>query len=364
MTSSDETARTAIAEQAGAWYIANQAGELGYDDAVAFFAWLKTSPVHIEEYLGVAQIAGCAGAALGEPRISLEDYLRDTGATDPAVVALGAPPAPQGRREVWPSFAQVRRIAASIAALAVLAASAIWWNGDGELLGLPRTYRTAHGEQSIHQLPDGSTVRLDTDSVVNVRYSNRERVVELDRGQALFEVSRDQRRFRVAAGDVGAIAVGTRFDVYRRAETTLISVAEGQVAVYAGAAPRLPTEGPAPKGMQIVTAGYQARADAGVLAAQPVPVDLDQTLGWLQHKIVFKFRPLGEVAAEFNRYGRTPVEIDDKALRALPVSGRFDADDTESFVEFLATVPGVKVESASTRIRISRLVSQHNDRSR
>ena len=84
--------------------------------------------------------------------------------------------------------------------------------------------------------------------------------------------------------------------------------------------------------MQRVTAGYQARVDGGVLSAHPVPVDLEQTLGWLQHKIAFEHRALGEVAAEFNRYGNIPVEIDDEDFRVLPVSGMFDAGDTESFV--------------------------------
>jgi transmembrane sensor len=61
------------------------------------------------------------------------------------------------------------------------------------------------------------------------------------------------------------------------------------------------------------------------------------------------------VAAEFNRYGRVPVEIEDAALRALPVSGMFDADDTESFVVFLQTLPGVRVEKTPTRIRVTRV---------
>jgi len=48
---------------------------------------------------------------------------------------------------------------------------------------------------------------------------------------------------------------------------------------------------------QHVTAGYQARIDGGVMSAQPVPVDLRQVLGWLQRKIVFEHRPLGDVTA-------------------------------------------------------------------
>ena len=58
------------------------------------------------------------------------------------------------------------------------------------------------------------------------------------------------------------------------------------------------------------------------------------------------------MAAEFNRYGKIPVEIEDAELRALPVSGMFDAADTESFVTFLETLPGVRVERTTKRIRV------------
>ena len=60
----------------------------------------------------------------------------------------------------------------------------------------------------------------------------------------------------------------------------------------------------------------------------------------------------GEVAAEFNRYSRTVVEIDDPTLRVLPVSGRFDAYDTESFAKFLESLDGVAVEHTALRIRV------------
>ena len=124
------------------------------------------------------------------------------------------------------------------AVVLVLAASALWWLHDGDLLGLPKTYQTAHGEQIVAQLPDGSELHLNTDSSVTVRYTRSERVVEIARGQALFTVARDEhRRFRVAAGDAHVLAVGTRFDIYRRPDATIVTVVEGSVAVLAGQPP-------------------------------------------------------------------------------------------------------------------------------
>jgi transmembrane sensor len=113
-----------------------------------------------------------------------------------------------------------------------------------------------------------------------------------------------------------------------------------------------------PPGALRVSAGYQVRVDAGGVLAQPVPVDVQQTVAWLQQKIAFDRRPLGEVADEFNRYGSIPIEIDDAALRALPISGVFDAYDIDSFVAFLQTLDGVRVERTNARIRVFSVKSQ------
>jgi transmembrane sensor len=353
VTPSEEQVRSAVAQQAGTWFIANQSGSLEQDERAAFVAWLKASPVHVEEYLGVALIAHDLPAAAEDPQEPLESLLELARADDSdGVVRLEASlpvrePAPKRMRAPhgW-SFAT------SIAAMVLLAASVLWWVRDGEFLGLPRAYQTAHGEQSVTQLPDGSELRLNTDSAVTVRYTRSERVVEIARGQALFTVARDDhRRFRVAAGDAQIIAVGTQFDIHRRPHSTIVTVVEGSVAVLAGQPPP-PGVTAFPPGALRVNAGYQVHVDAGGVLAQPIPVDVQQTVAWLQQKIAFHGRPLGEVADEFNRYGSIPIEIDDAALRALPISGVFDAYDIDSFVAFLQTLDGVRVERTNARIRV------------
>jgi transmembrane sensor len=354
MTPSDEEIRTAIAQQAAEWFIANQAGPLPEEDGAAFLAWLKASPIHVREYLGVARVARHLPAAVGKPQVPLETFLAQAAASDPDTVVAMPRRAPEQKRSgVRPLSSRAWPIAASLLALAV---GALWWAHDRELFGIPKTYRTAHGEQSIERLPDGSVLRLDTDSEATVRYSATERLIEIRRGQALLEVAHEnRRRFRVAAGNAGAIAVGTQFDVYRKAGAIEFIVVQGEIAVFTGEPSWLRNAEGLPPGVQRVTAGYRLRIDADATPSQPAPVDLGQALGWVQHKIVFQHRPLGEVAAEFNRYGKIPVEIEDAELRTLPVSGVFDAGDTESFVAFLETLPGVRVERSPERIRIIRM---------
>jgi transmembrane sensor len=354
VTASEAQVRAAVAQQAGTWFIANQSGPLEQAERADFIAWLKASPVHVEEYLGVALIAHDLPAAAVDPGMPLESLIELARADNSDdVVSLEAfvpVPEPAPRRTRAPlrwSFAT-----AVAAVVLVLAASALWWMHDGEILGLPKTYRTAHGEQVVAELPDGTELHLNTDSAVTVRYSPNERLVEIARGQALFTVAQDERRrFRVAAGDVHVLAVGTQFDGYRRPDATIVTVVEGSVAVLAGEPP-LPGVPGFPAGALRVDAGYQVRVDTGGMPAQPMPVDVQQAVAWLQDKIAFEQRPLGEVADEFNRYVSVPIEIDDAALRALPVSGVFDAHDIDSFVAFLQTLEGVRVERTDTRIRV------------
>ena len=360
MTPSEEQVRAAVAQQAGTWFIANQSGSLEQAERAAFVAWLKASPIHVEEYLGVALIAHDLPAAMDEPDLPLESLLEMARADDTnGVVSLEPPMRVRDLPSKQVSKPRIWSFATSTAAVVlVLAASAVWWLHDGDLLGLPKTYQTAHGEQIVAQLPDGSELHLNTDSAVTVRYTRSERVVEIARGQALFTVARDDhRRFRVAAGDAHVLAVGTQFDVYRKPDATIVTVVEGSVAVLAGQPPQPGVTGFPPDAVR-VNAGYQVHVDTRGVSAQPTPVDVQQTVAWLQRQIAFEQRPLGEVAEEFNRYGSIPIEIDDAALRALPISGVFDAYDVDSFVAFLQTLDGVRVERTHARIRVFSVKSQ------
>jgi len=358
MTQSEEQIRAAVAQQAGEWFVANQAGTLEHEDRAAFFAWLKASPIHVEEYLGVALIARDLRVATDDPRFQLETVLEAARAKESGnVVAIDLP-----RSVRTPATKQSRvprawtLVATAAAAALVLAVSIRWWQPGKEPQAPGQTYVTAHGEQSRTPLADGSVLHLNTDSAVTVRYSSVERVVDVERGQALFEVAHDaNRRFRVSAGDAHMIAVGTQFEVYRKPDTTVVTVVEGSVAVLVGTPPPATSQGVLPPGAPRVEAGYQVRIDPRLVAAQApdaLPIDATQATAWLQGKIAFEQRPLGEVADEFNRYARIPLEIDDPVLRALPISGVFDARDMDSFTAFLETLDGVTVQRTPTRILV------------
>jgi transmembrane sensor len=343
---SDEQIRAAIAEQASAWFMENRSGLLDHKESARFMAWLQASPMHVEEYLRIAALAPDLEAAAKTNKTPRETLVARARGEPAGIVSLdraglGQLPALVRRRRS-PAWS-----VAAAAALAVVAVSTVWSMRNGERFGLPRSYSTVRGEQRIQRLPDGSVLHLNTDSAVTVRYSRSERLVSLDRGQVLFEVAhQDKRPLRVQTDWAGVVAVGTQIDVYRKSSTTTITVVEGYVEVYSGGAP--PTAGAEPS----VRLKPGDQLDVGDRIGAPRHVDARAAVAWLQRQIAFQDEPLGEVAAEFNRYGPITVEIDDASLRALPISGIVDAYDTDSFAAYLATLSGVIVQKTPTRIRV------------
>jgi len=359
MTAKAEQIRSAIAEQAGEWFVANRAGLLDAAERAAFVAWLKASPLHVREYLGITQVAHDLPMAVDEPTLSIDTLIREAQAdNDENVIEWDPPRRWREDRSVTPLHSRRGALfATAIAATVVLAFWVLWQIRDGEFLGIPKRYSTDHGQQSTWQLPDGTVVHLNTDSEVTVRYSALERIVDVERGQVLFDVVHDtQRPFRARSGDAQVVDIGTRFDVYRKPQGTVVTVIEGAVAVSEGEPATAGSRAALTSGTLRVEAGFQVLIDGRPLQAQPV--DPQAAIAWMQRQIVFQNRPLGEVAEEFNRYSQARIEIEDPGLRALPVSGLFDAYDTESFVTFLQSLDGVAIRSAPDRIEVYKLKSK------
>ncbi|MGH8264179.1 MAG: DUF4880 domain-containing protein, partial [Steroidobacteraceae bacterium] len=88
MNSSEEQIRDAIAQQAGEWFIANQSGAMDLESRTAFVTWLRASPVHVEEYLGVALVARDLAIAANDPAPSIEDVIAEARSEPAAAMVL------------------------------------------------------------------------------------------------------------------------------------------------------------------------------------------------------------------------------------------------------------------------------------
>jgi len=342
MNNREEEVRALIASQAADWFLTQREGLLGARERKAFDEWLLASPQHVEEYLGVAVIALALPTAADDPASPLEAILeRARIAQEADVRPLRAnftrPHAISDRPPFWNRWQF-----ATAALLSVVISGLLWWQVDRVA---PQRYATGHGEQRTWPLSDGSILHLNTDSAVTIRYGSAERFVEIDRGQAFFEVAHDPaRRLRVGAGGTNIVAVGTQFDVFRDHALTVVTVVAGHVIVSSKENPHRDVP---------VGAGEQVRVIRGMLPDRAVPVDIQRSVAWLRREIVFDREPLGVVVAEFNRYGTVPIEIESPSLQALAISGVFAIGDTETFVAFLRSLDDATVETTATRIRVS-----------
>ena len=361
MNENTEKVSAAIAEMAGEQFVANDAGPLDADKSAALAAWLRASPAHVGEFLGVSAIARDLRELKEDPEYSLDAVLKLARAEDDTVQPL------------WPSaVASYRRMssrswqtaAVTAAACAVLGVGVLLWSIPKPTSRVPVAdgamalhFETGHGEQLTRRLADHSVLHLNTDSAVTVRYDSTERLITLTSGEASFEVVHEAARgFRVIAGSAQVMAVGTRFDVRLEHDATVVTVIEGRVAVGSSRKPEkrstnsIPLE---PTRFVELGADQQLRLTTGEWPPVLVAIDSQQATAWLHRQISFDHETLERVAAEYNRYAPKPIKIATPALRTLRISGVFATDDPKEFIAFLRSLEGVRVEVTATQIRVS-----------
>jgi len=194
-------------------------------------------------------------------------------------------------------------------------------------------------------MKDGSTVTLNTNSDIRVALSETERRVDLEKGEAFFEVAKDPNRpFVVRVGDQRVIAVGTKFSVRRELNHVRVIVTEGRVSVE-HSEPHHPAE------VALISAGGVAVAGvAGVLVEDRSLSDAEERLSWRQGIVVFRETLLSDAVAEFNRYNTRQIYIEDPALGSMRIGGHFRTHNAEGFVRLLADAFPIRVEDNESRI--------------
>ena len=209
-------------------------------------------------------------------------------------------------------------------------------------------------------LPDGSTVTLNTASQIRTRFSDERRLVELLRGEVLFDVAKDSARpFVVRAGDTTVRAVGTSFSVrHLPGAPVRVLVRSGVVEVTReGSDQALRTTG-----QQLLeqTAVAAASPDRTALAAAPfVGRGLDERevtrqLAWREGLLSFEGVPLSEAAAEFERYSDLRIVIVQPELSRARITGLFAANNPRGFASAAALTLNARVTEHGRELRLSR----------
>lgn len=297
-----------IVEEAAGWVARLSSSDATDADRALFEAWRAADPAHDEAYLELESLWNRLG--------HLPGY---------------TPEPPGGAPEPRP-----RRAAKTVTGLvaAVLLASLVA-DRYGFVDRLRADAWSGVGEIAHTTLPDGSSIDLNTDTALIVRFTAQERRIELLRGEASFDVVADpQRPFTVEAGGLSARAVGTRFFVRADGADQPVGVAEGRVEV-AEAGRRA-----------LVSAGEAVRrgGDASLIAAA---ANVERSMAWRENRLLFAGQPLSAVLSELGRYRHGRIVLLDRRLGDRRVTGAFDTRDIDEALDVIATTMGVPIRRVS-----------------
>ena len=355
MGNSPDKAEDTAVLRAIEWHTRLQSPELTDECVVEFEAWLRADPAHLAEFRRIDD--------LWHDLEGIDKYI-DRGAVEAMVDGLRT----DARRErrargasLGGGFWATRRgaLAASGAVAVLLAVLGI---GVFPLAQKDGRYETALGERRSVELADGSIVLLNTRTTIDVAYSDEERRIVLETGQATFDVRSDQSRpFFVVAGNGIVQALGTEFDVYKSNGTTTVTLLEGRVAVHQLASIPDQVERPPPTSVPMARPSVELRPGEQVSLVEgenPVKVanvDVDVATAWQDGKIILQDARLDAAIADVNRYSRTKISLaEGDGLEELQVSGIFFAGKSESFADAVADYFDLHVYRFGDRIVLRR----------
>lgn len=301
---------SAESDEAAVWIARLHAPDRSLGIERGFRRWLAESPSHAAAFEAISSTWDLIGAIERCPFPKLTRWQR------------------KGYREGF------LRSAAAVCIAAVLVLV-------GALLYLrPQTVATGVGEQRTVTLEDGSKVTLNASTRIVVRYNSRQRQVDLESGEAMFQVAKHGPTwpFVVIARGTTVTAWGTEFDVREDPQRLSITLIEGKVVV----APA--REATTPERSDILTLVPGQR----VVFERMAPAKIDRPAlraitGWVHRQLEFRDIPLSEAAAEMNQNSTVKLSVEWPATAELRVNGVFRSGDTASFADAVAESYGLGV---------------------
>jgi transmembrane sensor len=303
--------KQSVSDQATAWFARLHADDVTAGEQEQFKNWYE-NPQHAQAY---------------DKMLLLWDWLETPGKRVHARLEAEQPARIYFRKQPYLRRSMVTSALALVALLSYqLPVHYQNWQSD---------YYTAPGKQLTVVLDDGSRLTLNTDTALTANLSDKQRNIELLRGEAYFQVSPDKNRpFIVSNGTAKARAVGTAFSVKKTADDMQVIVSEGTVEVSAGNA-----DVPA-----LVHINQQVDYQHGRVG--PVmSSDVLETLAWQRGQLIFKRQPLSRVIQEVNRYRSGQIMLINPKLKERIVSGVFDTADPDAVVDGIKTT--LKASSVS-----------------
>lgn len=347
-----------IEEQASRLLAKRDTGAWSESDQAQLESWMGETTAHrvavlrLEAAWDEARRLKAAAAGLRPGMVPPRGAWRQTPFFDQGNEGVGRGPVPLGLRKWWLPSANGRWRARALAAAAAILLAVIggYFLLTTSVLNRGR-FVTAVGQVASVSLPDGSTMTLNTDSEVRLRYDRNERRVDLERGEAFFDDVKDPHRpFVVHVGDKRVVAVGTAFSVGRDNSDVRVVVIQGQVRLEDSRVDSMRTaqvegeealRGGGREPHAAVTAvllkpGAVARATGSDFLVQNMSLaQAEQDLSWRSGYLTFQDTTLADAVDQLNRYNSHKIVITDSTVAAIRISGTFRPTDYAAFVHLL-----------------------------
>ncbi len=217
---------------------------------------------------------------------------------------------------------------------------------NSTIVAMQASYQTGVGESNTINLPDKSTLILNTNSFVQVKYSKDARIIELQRGEIHIDVAHNKTRpLSVIAHGKIIQAVGTAFNVQVKNELVELIVTDGKVLVAEKSEQPLNTKnemtGKLPSSSLAISKGEKVNLDLTGKSTETV-IQVDQvaisaSLSWRSGNLIFRGESLAEAMAEISRYTHIKFELAaDAELNNIEIAGRFKTGDVNGLLEMLS----------------------------
>ncbi|MFT6779477.1 MAG: transmembrane sensor [Paraglaciecola sp.] len=251
---------------------------------------------------------------------------------------------------------------------ASLISVSLWLNADIffgqdtiQVVQFNSDYETKIGEQSTFFLQDKTKIKLNTNSLVRVTYTDKQRVFELLRGEMHVVVAHNKRKpLSVYAGTSIIQAVGTSFNVELGSQQVELIVTDGKVLVsdinsQTVEPLKLKNVYLSPKSFA-VNKGQKAQLKASntsIIGSDKGKLASD--LAWQQGNLIFRGESLFDAMQEVSRYTNYQFDFGDEDTKSLQIAGLFKTSDISGLLAALESNFNVVFKKmSSNKIRLSK----------